>query len=103
MDFNFKIPHSIDGSRSRYCIMMDDMSPDYGTTMKSQWKTDIMEVRNDDLQRTYRVTGEVTKCGPYEFNYMQGGNKWLKPDGSGPDGARLGMYCGWITFVVGVG
>jgi len=27
----------------------DDMSPDYGTAVKSQWKTDIMEVSKDDL------------------------------------------------------
>jgi len=36
---------------------------DYGTAMKSQWKTDIMEVTNDDLQRAYRATGAVTECG----------------------------------------
>ena len=30
-------------------LMMDDMSPDYGTAMKSQQKTDILEVSNDDL------------------------------------------------------
>jgi hypothetical protein len=30
-------------------LMMDDMSPDYGTAMKSQWKTDIMEVSINDL------------------------------------------------------
>ena len=29
--------------------MMDDMSPDYGTAIKSQWKMDFMEVSNDDL------------------------------------------------------
>ena len=27
----------------------DDMSPDYGTVVKSQWKMDIMEVSKDDL------------------------------------------------------
>jgi hypothetical protein len=27
----------------------DDMSPDNGTAMRRQWKTDIMEVSNDDL------------------------------------------------------
>jgi len=31
------------------CLVMDDMSPDYGTAMKSQWKPDIMEVSEDDL------------------------------------------------------
>jgi len=30
-------------------LMMDDMSPDFGTAMKNQWKTDIMEVSNIDL------------------------------------------------------
>jgi hypothetical protein len=29
--------------------MIDDMSPDYGTAMKSQWKADIMEVSKYDL------------------------------------------------------
>jgi len=49
-----------------YFLRMDDMSPDYGTAMKSQWKTDVMEVSNNDLSRAYKVTGEVTQCGPYE-------------------------------------
>jgi len=30
-------------------LIMDDMSPDYGTVMKSQRKTEIMEVSNNDL------------------------------------------------------
>jgi len=30
-------------------LMMDHMSPDYETGMKSQRKTDIMEVCNNDL------------------------------------------------------
>jgi hypothetical protein len=29
--------------------MMDDMLPDYGTVMKSQWKADIMQVSKYDL------------------------------------------------------
>jgi hypothetical protein len=29
--------------------MMDNMSLNYGTAMKSQWKTDIMEVGKYDL------------------------------------------------------
>jgi hypothetical protein len=49
MDLDLKIPCHMDGSMSGYFLMMDDMSPDYGTAMKSQWKTDIMEVSNDDL------------------------------------------------------
>jgi len=49
MDLDFKIPCHMDGSMSGYFLMMDDMSPDYGTAMKSQWKTDIMEVSKDDL------------------------------------------------------
>jgi hypothetical protein len=40
----------MDGSMGGYFLMMDNMSPmDYGTVMKCQWKTDIMEVSNDDL------------------------------------------------------
>ena len=39
----------MDGSMSGYFLRMDDMSPDYGTVMMSQWKTDIMEVSNNDL------------------------------------------------------
>jgi len=46
---DLKIPCHMDGSMSGYFLMMDDMSPDYGTAMKSQWKTDIMEVSKDDL------------------------------------------------------
>jgi len=44
-----KIPCHMDGSMSGYFLMMDDMSSDYGTAMKSQWKTDIMEDSNNDL------------------------------------------------------
>jgi len=44
MDLDLKIPGHMDGSMSVYFLMMDDMSPDYGTAMKNQWKTDIMEV-----------------------------------------------------------
>ena len=62
---------------------------DYGTAMKSQWTTDIMEVSNDDLKKVYRAAGENTECCPYECNYPQGGNIWLNPDGS-----RLAMYQG---------
>jgi hypothetical protein len=49
--------------------MMDDMSLDYWTAMKSQWKADIMEVSKYDLLRAYRATGAVTECGQYEGNY----------------------------------
>jgi hypothetical protein len=48
MDLDLKIPCHMDGSMSGYFLMMD-MSPNYGTAMKSQWKTDIMEVSNNDL------------------------------------------------------
>jgi len=51
--------------------MMDDMSPDYGTAMKSQWKVDITQVSKYDLSRAYRDTGAVMECGPYESNYAQ--------------------------------
>ena len=44
MDLYLKIPCHMDGSMSGYFLMTD-----YGTTMKSQWKTDIMEVSTDDL------------------------------------------------------
>jgi len=49
MDLNLKLPCHIDGSMSGYFLIMEDMSRDIGTAMKSQWKTDIMEVSNDDL------------------------------------------------------
>jgi len=60
LHWDLKIPYHMDGSMSGYFLMMDDMSPDYGTAMKSQLNTDIMEVSNDDLWRAYEVTGEVT-------------------------------------------
>jgi len=44
MNLDFKIPCHMDGSMSGNFLMMD-----YGTAMKSQWKTDIMEVSKDDL------------------------------------------------------
>jgi hypothetical protein len=43
---------------SGYYLMMD-MSLDYESATKSQWKAGIMEVSNNDLSRAYRVTGEV--------------------------------------------
>jgi len=49
LDLDLKIPCHMDGSMSVYFLMMDDMSPDYGTAMKIQWKTDIMEVSKYDL------------------------------------------------------
>jgi len=49
LDWELKIRCHMDGSMSVYFLMMDDMSPDYGTAMKNQWKTDIMEVSNNDL------------------------------------------------------
>jgi len=67
---------------------------DYLPMMKSQWKMDIMEVRKYYLQRAYRATGPVTKCGPYEHNNGPGENQWLKLDGSRPDGSRPEMDCG---------
>ena len=36
MDLDFKIPCHMDASMSGYFLMMDDMSPDHGTAMKSQ-------------------------------------------------------------------
>jgi len=83
-DLDFKIPCHMDGSMSVYFLMMEDMSPNYGTLMKSQWKTDIMEVSDNDLWRAYRAIEEVTECGPYERNYAHGGNEWLEPTGSQP-------------------
>jgi len=82
MDLDLKIACHIDGSLSGYFLMMDDLSSDYGTAMKSQWKTDIMEVSNNDIYRAYRAIGEVTECGPYERNYAHGGIAWLQPTGS---------------------
>jgi len=49
MDLDLKIPCHMHRSMSGYFFMMDNMSPDYGTAMKSQWKSDIMEVSNNDL------------------------------------------------------
>jgi len=49
MDLDLKNLCHMDGSMSGYFRMMEDMSLDYGTAMKSQWKPDIMEVSKDDL------------------------------------------------------
>jgi len=49
LDFDSDIPCHMDGSMSGYVLMIDDMSPDFETAMNRQWKTDIMEVSNDDL------------------------------------------------------
>jgi len=79
---------------------------DYGAVMKSQLKTDSIEVSKDDLQRVYRATAAVTECGPYERNYTQRGNERLKRDGSRPemecgrrwmssDGPSSEIYCDW--------
>ena len=38
-----------DGSVSGYFLRMGNISSDYGTAMKIQRKTDIMEVSNNDL------------------------------------------------------
>jgi len=46
---------------------------DYGTVMKGQRKTDIMEVSNDDLLRANKAIGEVTECGPFKHNNEHGG------------------------------
>jgi hypothetical protein len=67
---------------------------DYGTGMKSQWKTDIMEVGTYDLLRGYRAPGAATECGPYERNNAPGRNEWLKPDGSRTAGSRTEMNRG---------
>jgi hypothetical protein len=44
-----------------YFLMMDNMSLNYGTAMKSQWKMDITEVSEYDLSRAYRATEAVTE------------------------------------------
>jgi len=38
------IPGHMDGLRSGYFLLMDDMSQDCGTMIKRQLKTDIIEV-----------------------------------------------------------
>jgi len=48
LDLDLKIPCHMDGTMSGYCLMID-MSPDYGTAMNTQWKTDIIEVSNNHL------------------------------------------------------
>jgi len=55
--------------------MMDDMSPDYGTGMKCQWKTYITVVSKYDLLRAYNARGEVTECSPYDGIYTWGRNE----------------------------
>jgi hypothetical protein len=81
----------MDGTMSGYFLMMDDISSDYGTAMKSQRKTAIMEVSYNYLLKTYTGTAEVTECGPWERINASGGNEWLNPDGSRPDGSRPQM------------
>jgi len=48
LHLDLQIPCHTNGSMSGYFLMMD-MSPDYESVMKSQWKADIMEVNKDDL------------------------------------------------------
>jgi hypothetical protein len=36
-------------SMSGNFLMMDDMSPDHGTAMNSQWKMDIIEVSSNEV------------------------------------------------------
>jgi len=83
---------------SGYFLMMDNMSPDYGTAMKNQWKTDIMEVSNNDLLGANRATGEVTECGPYKRNNAHGRKQWQEPTGSQPE-----MYHGQRGIAAGDG
>jgi len=49
LNLNITIRCHLDGSMGGYVVVMDGMSPDYGTVMQSQWKMNIMEVSNDDL------------------------------------------------------
>jgi hypothetical protein len=49
MVLDLKIPCHMDRWISGYFLIMDDLSPDYGTAMKSQWKTNFMEICNNDL------------------------------------------------------
>jgi hypothetical protein len=49
MDLDLKIPCHMDRVMRGNFLMMDDMLPDNGTAMKSQWMTVIMEVSNDAL------------------------------------------------------
>jgi hypothetical protein len=44
---------------------------DYGTAMRIQLKMDIMEDRNDRLERAHSATGDVTECCPYKCKYAQ--------------------------------
>ena len=72
MDLDLQIPCHTDRSMSGYFLVMDDMSPDYGTAMKGQWKADIMEVSKYDIERAHRATGAVTECNLYERNDAHG-------------------------------
>ena len=49
MNLDLKVPCNMARSMSGYFLMMDDMSPDHGTAMNSQWKIDIMEVSSNDI------------------------------------------------------
>jgi hypothetical protein len=83
LDLDLLIPCHMAGWMSGYFLMMDDMSPDYGTPMVSQWKPDIMEVRNDDFYRAYSATGEVINAA-YKSAIMHKvkTNGWNQPDHS---------------------
>jgi len=48
LDLDLNIRCHMDGSISGYFLILDNMSLNYGTMMKSQCKTDIMEVSNND-------------------------------------------------------
>jgi hypothetical protein len=49
MDLDLNTQCQIHGSMSGYFLMMDDKPPDYEMGMKSQRKTEIMAVSNNDI------------------------------------------------------
>jgi len=57
---------------------------------------DIMEVSNNDLQKTYRATEKATECGRYGRIYRQRRNEWLEQTGLRPE-----MDCGLTGSVAG--
>jgi hypothetical protein len=52
---------------------------DYGSAMRGggciEGDFNYMEVSKEGLERTYRATGEATKCGPYECKFAHSGNE----------------------------
>lgn len=66
-------------------LMIDHMSPDYESVMKSEWKVEFMEGSTDDLKMAYISVGAVKECGQSECHYAPGGNQCMKSESVQPD------------------